>query len=314
MEILYNVLLLLPISDVMTLNKTGPVSTTTDFTIAKGFAGKNGKILELYPSFGKKGLKVSWLSNFPDECEVIYMNTFFQTSNVITITASSSDRAPQLNSKNTDPNDEEALFHSMTRCILNAIQTINVNSKIISLNDEEEKSNVNNYKNINDVSLFGSLKNYEKLSVLYLLYIQYKPGAWKKLTSEQNQKSHFINAIMEFRDQFITLATNVRAVSMDNMSKLLEMFFYSNPKKYQPPELKDDNDFTQVDDEVERNYKANQPFYFSTIVKLFPQAQQISISAKNFDWSLTKLFQERTIFFLYFCTINTKNIYKPVMY
>ena len=60
----------------------GPISTTTMFDIAKQFAGSNGRILELYPSFSKRGLRVSWLSNFPDEDEVLYMNASFQIVNI----------------------------------------------------------------------------------------------------------------------------------------------------------------------------------------------------------------------------------------
>eukprot|EP01083_Nonionella_stella_P068945 183431_1 len=61
----------------------GPVSTTTEREIAEEFAGDNGQVLELYPSFGAKGLSVSWISNFPDELEVLYMNVSFQISNII---------------------------------------------------------------------------------------------------------------------------------------------------------------------------------------------------------------------------------------
>ena len=43
----------------------GPVSTSTDIAISQQFAGDHGQILELYPSFGARGLAVSWLYNFP---------------------------------------------------------------------------------------------------------------------------------------------------------------------------------------------------------------------------------------------------------
>ena len=56
--------------------------------VAKGFAGDNGQIFELYPSFGAKGLTVSWLSNFPDENEVLYMNVSFQISNILKVASS----------------------------------------------------------------------------------------------------------------------------------------------------------------------------------------------------------------------------------
>ena len=167
----------------------------------------------------------------------------------------------------------------MRQCICNALQIINTDARIISLNEEEHHKTAG--KESKDASLFQTLQNYEKLSVLYLLYLQYKPKAWNKLTSQDHryQKSYFIQAIQKFRDQFVCLARNVKAVSMDNMSKMLEMFFYCDPSMYEPPILKDSNDFSQIEEEVQRRYIPNKPFYFSVIVKLFPKAQQISIKS-----------------------------------
>eukprot|EP01084_Bolivina_argentea_P257428 433714_1 len=104
----------------------------------------------------------------------------------------------------------------MEQHILKALQTINIDSKIISLNDNDEKDDDSNFK---------TLQNYEKLSVLYLLYLQWKPKEWNTLLSNPNQR--YLSAIMKFRQQFISLAQNVKAVSMDKMSKLLQIFFYT---------------------------------------------------------------------------------------
>ncbi len=38
----------------------GPVSTSKLYDVAKGFAGSKGRILEIYPAYGKKGLEVTY--------------------------------------------------------------------------------------------------------------------------------------------------------------------------------------------------------------------------------------------------------------
>ena len=95
----------------------GPISTTPIFNVAKQFAGSQGRIFELYPSFGRKGLKVSWLSNFPDEMEVLYMNTSFQIVNIY----KSSDYI--YNNIYNQPN--QVLFE---KSILKALHVINTES------------------------------------------------------------------------------------------------------------------------------------------------------------------------------------------
>ena len=61
---------------------TGPVSTTLSATVAAGFAGKMGQLIELYPSFDKRGLDVSCLSDYPEEKEVLYLDCSFQIANI----------------------------------------------------------------------------------------------------------------------------------------------------------------------------------------------------------------------------------------
>ena len=87
-------------------------------------------ISELYPSFGRRGLKVSWLSNFPDEEEILYMNTSFQINNMY---SSSTIQPKQSIIGGLDINDAtQASFFE--RSVMKAIQSINVESKVISLN------------------------------------------------------------------------------------------------------------------------------------------------------------------------------------
>ena len=57
--------------------------TTADLLVAKAFAGRDGIILEMYPSFGKAGINVSWLSSFPDEDQIFYMNTSFEIAHIL---------------------------------------------------------------------------------------------------------------------------------------------------------------------------------------------------------------------------------------
>eukprot|EP01084_Bolivina_argentea_P277274 473320_1 len=63
----------------------GPLSVHTKFDIAKQFANTNGRIIELSPiPITHKGLRVGWLSNFPDEDEALYFNASFQIVNIFT--------------------------------------------------------------------------------------------------------------------------------------------------------------------------------------------------------------------------------------
>eukprot|EP01083_Nonionella_stella_P232811 820874_1 len=238
----------------------GPVSTTTEREIAEEFAGDNGQVLELYPSFGAKGLSVSWISNFPDELEVLYMNVSFQISNII------KKQYKQRRKASISSN-----MKVMEKLILNALRTINIDSQIISLNDNDD----------------NATSDSSNVCVLYLLYIQHRPTEWNELV---RKRTYLSNAFITFRDQFISLAQNARAVWMDNMCPLLQIFFYTASQEYQLPILDVSNDvqFKSMAMSLESKYVANQPFYFSYIVQLFPSAQQIALNGSNFDWSLKR--------------------------
>merc|ERR1719244_600076 len=92
--------------------------------------------------------------------------------------------------------------------------------------------------------------------------------------------------MLRFRDQFITLIHSVKAVIMNRMSKSMEEFFCSEPKEYRLGSL---SMFTDKEDS--RSYTANRPLYFSKIVRLFPKAEELSISGKNWDWSLNRFIE-----------------------
>eukprot|EP01083_Nonionella_stella_P299132 1015065_1 len=117
----------------------GPVSTTTELSIASDFANTNGMILELYPSYGRKGLQVSWLSNHPQEKEVLYFDASFDIKKI---------HYPEKDTIEKVLNDETQLLLStkeaydikdnvwfVEKAILKALQTINTSSTVLSFND-----------------------------------------------------------------------------------------------------------------------------------------------------------------------------------
>eukprot|EP01084_Bolivina_argentea_P274877 468648_1 len=96
---------------------------------------------------------------------------------------------------------------------------------------------------------------------------------------------------------------------MDNMSKLLQIFFYTKSTKYKLPILNSDKDFHLIYKNLEKQYIANQPFYFSTIIKLFPNVQQLALDGCNFDWSLKRFTDFLSIYDFEFHKIQLQDIY-----
>ena len=109
----------------------GPVSTTLSVDQAAQFAGNSGQLMELYPSFDKKGLDISCISDFPEEQEVLYIDCSFQIANL-------------YHSKTTEYRDFKALIDKtrlnsaqadsasiqyMQSSYLKAIQMISTNSR-----------------------------------------------------------------------------------------------------------------------------------------------------------------------------------------
>ena len=165
----------------------------------------------------------------------------------------------------------------MEKTILSALQMINIGTDTISLNDGK------------NAGCFGDLANNEMLMVLELLYLQYRTEFWKMLKEAADTASLRTKALLKFRDQFITLISNVKALIMTKMSKLLEYFFCSPPNEFNLHQIMED--IGQNDGDGLDHYRPNQPLYFSRIVQLFPMTEQISISGKNWDWSLNRFIQ-----------------------
>ena len=108
----------------------GPVSTTINWEVAQGFAGGQGQVLELYPSFGKRGLDVSYLSNFPEEKEILFINCSFQIANIYRIDDT------ELQLINPIVLSQQQLRYGSTKsvqyiehCIVKAMQTISIDSQ-----------------------------------------------------------------------------------------------------------------------------------------------------------------------------------------
>ena len=214
------------------------------------------------------------------------MNTSFQISNMY----ESAVDAPPV-PMNGDLELEQSLetrLILMEGAILSALQTINVGTDILSLNDDER------------VGCFGKMADREKLVVLDLLHMQYRPQIWEEMTKkrdDENVESSRIIAMLRFRDQFITLIHSVRAVIMNKMSESMTEFFCAEPKQYTLRSLAlfqydDDNDDHKEDtNDPSNRFGSNQPLQLSKIVQLFPRAEEISISGKNWDWSLHRFIQ-----------------------
>eukprot|EP01084_Bolivina_argentea_P057797 105566_1 len=262
----------------------GPVSLLREFRFVSPSAnlGTDDTILELHTT---NGLCVDWFNSkyqYYDSDEFLYMNSTFRISNVYY--SSKFNKKISVTGYDSLLPKENAMFARMLKCMSMAMETINFDSQMISLNDEEKHS---------DISNFSQLKSYAKLYVLYSLFLQYNPEIWKKIG-----KVHDIKC----RDALILFVQNIRFASMQNMSKLLEMFFYSKLLEYNTTILEGN----EIEDMLNM-YKPKQPFYFSTIIKLFPFVQQVVIDKNNFDWSLNKF-----IYFLNrydFCHIRLQDIY-----
>eukprot|EP01083_Nonionella_stella_P277251 942521_1 len=270
----------------------GPVSCTTEFTLANGFVGDEGTILEMYPTYSRRGLKVHWLSMFPYEKEVIYFNTSFQISHIYYKNDSLSphlmSRPRSLSPTWAIPNrfnfegDTRGMSQSdfMERAILKSLQLLNTESNVISFSECDHGAS----------SGFNQLDASEKIAVLYLLYLQYRSNKWNEFWNKLDENIKF--AFAKYRDQFISLAMNVRAVKMEKLSMWLQDFFCCDQEEYEfPIEGSTKQDMEKATALAEQNFIPYRPLNFGTIVRLFPNAQQLSINGDNFDWTLESFVQ-----------------------
>eukprot|EP01084_Bolivina_argentea_P036837 68109_1 len=138
----------------------GPMSCTTDFSIANGFVGRDGTILEMYPTYSKRGLKIHWLSAFPYEREVIYFNASFQISNIYykDLTLQQSPNI-LLHKPPSTPQVTQSDF--MERAILKSLQIINTQSHVIDFSDIQyptDNNKINNKSSAGFIELYGTWK------------------------------------------------------------------------------------------------------------------------------------------------------------
>eukprot|EP01083_Nonionella_stella_P004922 14378_1 len=279
----------------------GPVSTTLAWDIAVAFAGSKGQVIELYPSFGKKGLMVNFLSNFPDEQEVLYLDCSFQISNIF--------KADETGVIRNQLVEVKTGFAYVEHCMLKALQMMSVDSQVISLNAPHN----NRMKNTG----FSALQSAEKISILYVLYLQYRTDEWQTFVSPEfsNSTEEYMKVAMaKYRDMFVSLASNVKAVRMERLSTLLQIFFCTPQKEYSFPFKHESvhSGFTVTCDEIkkaEHGFKPHQSLCFETICLLFPNAEQISINAHNWDFSLNAFIGFLEIFDLDDASVALQDIY-----
>ena len=152
---------------------------------------------------------------------------------------------------------------------------------------------------------FNSLTATEKICILNLLYLQYRQEEWIEFC--QNSTNYLSVAMAKFRDMFVSLAINVKALRMEKLSKLLQIFFYTPQKEYQFPLLSS----IEEDDikSAEESFKPKQPLMLETVCLLFPNAKQISINADNWDFSLSSFIGFLEIFELNFANVALQDIY-----
>eukprot|EP01084_Bolivina_argentea_P010661 19873_1 len=136
----------------------GPISTTTKRKVARGFAGLTGIIIELYPSFGKKGMFISWLSAFPDDEEVIYMNTSFDICGIYDAKQDEETNISPPSLLNFIDIETSEIYE---QAILRALQSINVGSQVISLSDyTDNRHNIGRHKcesKFDEIDIFSKL-------------------------------------------------------------------------------------------------------------------------------------------------------------
>ena len=116
----------------------------------------------MYPTYNHSGIELSWLSNYPDEDEILYMNTTFQITDILDPKTEKSIMANASMDQSPQPFTGQGSFNQQQ--LINAIQNISVNSNILSLN----------------TSTNNPLSDKDLILTLCLLYLQYKQSRWMK--------------------------------------------------------------------------------------------------------------------------------------
>ncbi len=175
---------------------------------------------------------------------------------------------------------------------------------------KEDENKLTEDVEIKEIETFDGLQGSELISILYLLYLQYKPSEWEKLVKSDKDIYTQI-ALAKYRDQFGHLTQNVTTIRMEKSSDLIKYFFSINMDK------NDDNSDSITNTEEIRNiiYRRGKFEYmkyninFETIIKLFPKCKQISIDGDNFDWTLRDFISFLKRFNLDFSDIYLQDIF-----
>eukprot|EP01084_Bolivina_argentea_P086049 155542_1 len=149
------------------------------------------------------------------------MNTSFQIVNIYKSDAHIVNNL-YTNYYSSQTGDNTSYFE---KAILKALHVINTESNVISFSDMQDLSQSQDL-------YFHQLDEHEQISILYLLYLQYSKD-WNKFW--KNKKKYKRIAFAKYRDQFIVLAKNVKAVKMERCPMLIQHFFYESHKKYKFP-------------------------------------------------------------------------------
>ena len=251
----------------------GPVSTTTNFEVARSFSAQKGVVLQLEPLYNTKGIWVQWFSSYFLEEEVLYMNVTFGIADIFDAQTGKSKLAPptmltsmsQQFSTSLPEDARSRQLDDLAKVLKSSWSELNANSAVLSLNRDSIKPD----------NAFCHLADGSKICILQLLYLQYDDQRLEQFHDEDA-----LNILNEVKQQFVGIIEGVRAVQMDDISLSIQHFLSADQHDYQYDQTFDRTEAEDLD--------PNEPLHFKlqTIIRLFPFAEEISLNAKNWDFSL----------------------------
>ena len=173
--------------------------------------------------------------------------------------------AQQLSHSLTESTKNQKL-DDFAKVLKSAWSELSTDSAVLSLNRDSAKSD----------NPFCHLPDGSKICILQLLYLQYDEDRLDQFCDGDNQDA--IDVLNEVREQFVGIVEGVKAVQMDDTSIPIQHFLSADQHDYQY-----DQTFKDPED-----LDTSKHLYFNllTITRLFPFAEEISLNAKNWDFSL----------------------------
>ena len=242
----------------------GPTAFYADYESASALAAGKATVMEVYAPFSQCGLDVSWLCSVIGARCFLFINTTFQICNV--------------HSPSMDPLNLEvyALNDSLSITDLIKMENDVVSAAHKITNDQQGVLSLNEHLRS---GYFRELSVDEIYAVLLLLHLQYRSEIWNQIeqmvTDESVDRRIRMKSIgiMYLRDHFIGFMDKVRSVAMDDMPTKLKSFCSQKQQ-------------AKLCNELVSNWQS-----FDLISELFPRANRVTISGKDFDWSLQSLLQ-----------------------